>query len=370
MAALIDYDESDSLLRRTWREVNDSNESEYVDDFAIREKIREVVTNETYGTKTFRYMLVTNVLAKAVNNDAHYLALKAKSDLSGSFNSGGLATEIVTDWEKDHGQRLGGSNEPRTNKPYFDQVKVEEDYDASQQGAYDTLRNLLIKLQEETQSGDLDPMDVLRQTLYEVSRLAPKTVEYTNPPDVPFHQLESVIREYLQKSNLGERLAAVTAGVIDAQYYFADKDDVVVKAEHVNVPDVNSSAAGDIEVFRTDDEEDLLRAIEVKDKPARKSDIQHSVAAARRHELSEYLFVTGKGFSSDEERRRAFQASEDAPIELLILEDEDLISSLMFLGRAGRRRFREAVGEYLNEMRAQEDSKSDWKELMESLNSA
>jgi hypothetical protein len=368
MAARIDYDDADDLLRRTWREVNDSDQSEYIDDYLIRQKIKEEVANETYGTKTFRYMLVTNVLAKAVNNDAHYLALKAKSDLAGSFNSGGLATEIVTDWEKDHGQRLGGSNEPRTNKPYFDQMKVAEDYDASQQGAYDTLRNILLKLQEETESGDLDPMDVLRQTLYEISCLDPKTVEYANPPNVPFHQLESAIREYLQKSNLGERLAAVTAGVIDAQYFFANKDDVVIKAEHVNVPDANSNAAGDIEVFRTGDEEELLRAVEVKDKPAKKSDIQHSIAAARRHELSEYLFVTGKGFPSEEERRRAFQASEEAPIELLILDDKDLISNLMFLGRAGRRRFREAVGEYLNEMRAQQDSKSDWKQLMESLN--
>jgi hypothetical protein len=57
----------------------------------------------------------------------------------------------------------------------------------------------------------------------------------------------------------------------------------------------------------------------------------------------------------------------DAEIELILLNPDDLYSSLKFQRRAGRRRFRESVGEFLNDMRAQEDSKSSWKKAIESL---
>lgn len=367
MAGEIDYDEAGSLLRSTWEEVNERGESRYINDYIVRQGLRQVIRNDEYATKTFKYMLLTNVLAKAVNPNVHYRALKAKgSSLSVSFNSGGLATEVVTDWEKDNGQRLGGSNEPRTNKPYFTQSEVGKSYDARNQEVYDTMYEVLSELEEKTGKGILDPQDVLKQALYEVSCVQPSTVDYTNPPEVPYLDLESAVEEYLVKSNLGERLAAITAGVIDAQYFIEGEQQVHIKADHVNVSDKKSNAAGDIEVFRSSDEEELIKAIEVKDKRADKTDIQHSITAARRHKLDEYLFVAGKGFKPGEESRARAEI-DDAPIEVLILTTDDLISSLKFQGRSGRRRFREAVGEYLNEMRAQGDSKNDWKRLVESL---
>lgn len=367
MAGEIDHGVAESLLRRTWNEVMENDRSVYIDDDEVRESLRHVLRTDQYATKTFKYMLLTNVLAKAVNPDVHYRALKAKgSNLSVSFNSGGLATEVVTDWEKDNGQRLGGSNEPRTNKPYFTQSEVGESYDARSQNVYDTMFGVLCDLEEKTGKGVLDPNDVLKQALYEVSQVQPSTVDYTNPPEVPYLELEAAVQEYLVKSNLGERLAAVAAGVIDSQFFFDGEEQVHIKADHVNVSDKKSNAAGDVEVFRSSDEDELIMAVEVKDKKADKTDIQHSITAGRRHELNEYLFVAGKGFKQGEEIR-ARNEIRNAPIEVLIITRKDLTNSLKFQGRSGRRRFRDAVGEYLNEMRAQGDSKQDWKELVESF---
>ncbi len=367
MSKEVDNEEAEDLLRKTWREVTDSDESEYVDDYIIRQGIRRVIQAEKYGTRTFRYILVTNVLSKAVNSDIHALALQDQSELEGSFNSGGLATEVVTEWEKDHGERLGGSNEPRTNSVYYRQSELNEDYEVRNEELYQTLIRVLSELEKQSEQGDLDPMDVLRQTLYEVSEREPTTVSYTNPPEVSYIELEEKTREYLQKSGGGERLAAVAAGVLDAQYFRADKSEVCIKVDHVNVADENSSAAGDIEVFESEDEDNLLEAAEVKDKPATKSDIQHSISTGRKHELDEYLFITGQGFRSDDEWAKARDVIEDAEIALVVITKEDLLSNLKFQGRGGRRQFRESVGEFLNDMRAQEDSKSDWKQAIESL---
>lgn len=367
MSETVDYDEAEALLRQTWQEVLNSDETSYVDQYILQQGIRRVLHSDKYGTRTFKYILTANVLAKAVNPDIHAQALKVQSELEGSFNSGGLATEVVTDWEKDYGERLGGSNEPRTNSVYYRQDELNKDYDCRVDDIYQALFRVLKELEEHSETGELDRMDMLRQTLYEVSRLEPTTVSYTNPPEVPFVELESVIRDYLKTSNLGERLAAVTAGVLAAQYCITGKDEIYIKIDHVNVADENSNAAGDIKVFDSEEEETLLQAVEVKDKPATKSDIQHSITTGRRHDLGEYLFVAGKSFRSSTERERAREEIENASIELIVLEPGDLLSSLKFQGRDGRRRFREAVGEFLNDMRAQSGSKSAWKSAIEGL---
>lgn len=367
MSKEIDHDEAERLLRETWREVTDSDDSAYVDECITKQGLSQVLAADKYGTRTFKYILLTNILAKVVNPEINALALKDSSDLDGSFNSGGLATDVVTDWEKDNGERLGGSNEPRTNSVYYRQAELNTDYEVRNDDLYKTMIRVLSDLEEQSASGELDPMDVLRQALYEVSQLESTTIRYTNPPGVSYLELVDVVREYLTESNTGERLAAVTAGVLDAQYFFAGREDVYIKVDHVNVADENSNAAGDVEIFESKNEETLLQAIEVKDKPATKADIQHSIATGREHELDEYLFVAGQGFRSDAERERALDAMLDAEIELILLTPEDLYSSLKFQRRAGRRRFRESVGEFLNDMRAQEDSKSSWKNAIESL---
>lgn len=365
MAVKLDLDEVDSVLRREWNRVRNDAEPDYVDDPVVQQKIRAVLRDDRYGTMTFKYMLVANVLAKAVNPDVHYLALQVESDLPGCFNSRSIADDVLSDWDKDNGERLGGSNEPGTSKPYRHE-EVDPSNAASIQDALDRLHEILSYLQENTEDGELDPMNVLRHTLYEVSELEPQTVDYVNPSDVPYRELAPVIREYLEISGGGERLASVTAGAVDAYYDHAGEGDWVVKAEHVNIPDEQSDAAGDVEVFY-EDEDDLRLAYEVKDKPATKADIQHAIRKAREHELGEYLFVLGEGWRSEDERQGAYDVIDDAPIELILVSQEEVVQMLKFVGDGGRSRFTEQVGEYLNEMRAQEESKSGWKELMESL---
>lgn len=155
----VDEDRADSLLRSEWNRVLNEDKDEYVDDDVVREKMNEVLNASQL---TYKYILVTNVLAKAVNPDVHYRAMQANSELDGAYNARSLGHETVVNWEKENGERLGGSNEPFLNQPARDPEFSLENA-ARSESAQGRLYSLLERLQEKTESGEVDPVDALRQ---------------------------------------------------------------------------------------------------------------------------------------------------------------------------------------------------------------
>lgn len=72
------------------------------------------------GHLTYRYVLFTNLLAKSTNGLVNGLALQAKANLIGAFDSRSLCHKVVVDFDRDPRQlsgKLGRSNEPYLNKP-------------------------------------------------------------------------------------------------------------------------------------------------------------------------------------------------------------------------------------------------------------
>jgi hypothetical protein len=361
----VDEERAEQILQREWNNVQSSNESQYVDQH-IRERIKHVFDGSLL---TYRYILLTNILGKATNPDIHMRSMQAGENIDvhpleaeGAYNARSLGHKVIVEWEKENGERLGGSNEPFLNKPARDPEFALENA-ARSQSAQERLYNLLETLEEKTNAGDIDPLNVLRQALYEFLQLEPQTVDYEDPSEVPYRELEPLVKQYISTSGGGERLAAVAAGVYRT-YYSQAGDGWMIDAEHANTADEFSKSAGDVEVFR---EDSLVRAAEVKDKPAERSDIQHAITKAREAELGEYLFVLGSGWQSQSEKQAALDDIESAPIELIVVYPDELLSVLKFVGDAGRVEFTRVVGEYLNDMRATSNNKDEWEGIVESL---
>lgn len=355
----VDTEEASRILSREWKQVESEERTEYVHDDHIRDTIREVLED---SQKTFRYILVNATLSKATNPNVHYRALQAGSSLDGAFDARSVAHEALVPWEKGHGERLGGSPEPFVNNPAR-HPEVSTDNRARSRQKQERLTTLLQRMEDKTESGEVDPRDVLRQTLQSISELEPKTVDFESPPDAPYDEVAALVREYLQTAGSGERLPAVVAGIVQAYYEHAGEGDWEVDAEHANVSDEFSNAAGDVEIFY---DGELHKAMEVKDKPVTHSSVQHAIAKARSNELSEYVFVVGQGFERGEEQT-AREEAESAPIELLFTTPDELLGVLKLVDDAERRFFLEAVGEFLNDMRADQDNKNAYTELVESL---
>ena len=68
--------------------------------------------------KTYKYVLVNALLAKAPNQAINPLCLQKKSLLPGSYDARTICHDVLVKFEKDElGKALGGSNEPFLNKP-------------------------------------------------------------------------------------------------------------------------------------------------------------------------------------------------------------------------------------------------------------
>lgn len=81
----------------------------------IRSEINDVI-NGTH--KTFRYMLVTGLLAAITDMKLHPRCLQVTSGIEGAFDARSFCQEVLVPFEKTFLKgRLGGSNEPYANKP-------------------------------------------------------------------------------------------------------------------------------------------------------------------------------------------------------------------------------------------------------------
>lgn len=68
--------------------------------------------------KTYKYVLVTALLAKATNVEIDILSLQAKDETEGAYDARSLCHNVVVPFERDYlPNSLGGSNEPYLNKP-------------------------------------------------------------------------------------------------------------------------------------------------------------------------------------------------------------------------------------------------------------
>ncbi|WP_166035412.1 restriction endonuclease, SacI family [Halorussus pelagicus] len=355
----VNNEEASRLLDREWKRVNSEDKSEYVEDYRIRTKIAEVLND---SQKTYRYILVNATLAKATNSDVHYRALQAGSSLEGAHDARSLAHSVLVPWEKAHGERLGGSPEPFVNNPArHEEVSTENRARATKK--QDRLHNLLQRMEDKVEEGVEDPVNILRQTLYAITQLESQLVDFESVSNAPYTEVEDAVTTYLKDSGKGERLPAVVAGIMQTYYEHAADVEWQVDAEHANVSDEFSKAAGDIELFRDDE---LQKAMEVKDKPATRSSVQHAIEKARQHKLGEYIYVVGSGYRAGE-KADIEKEIEEAPLELILMDSEELIALLKVVDDSDRGFFLDKVGAFLNDMRANQNNKDRWTELAESV---
>lgn len=240
---------------------------------------------------TYRYILLTNLLAKATNGQANGLALQAGAELDGAFDSRSLCHKVVVDFDRDASQlagKLGRSNEPYLNKParytaLTAQNAVRRGYDRSiLEKCIDILGGLSIAADAEVAL-----VDAIYYTLQRES-LVGEAAELDG--DATLHKvLTKFAGAVVAQSCEGESCAIIT-GLALFLFGHGTGQALEVKVHPVNQAGTSSNETLDVDVFSNGV---LKYAAEVKDKEFNANDVDHAAAKCAAARLGTFYFVCG-----------------------------------------------------------------------------
>lgn len=360
----VDKKKAGEILQTEWSYVVKHPNQDFLDPAKYpqwTQRIKDIIHGKQL---TYKYILLTATLAKAVNPNIHYRALQQGSKLQGAYDARSIAHSIVVPFEKSHGERFGGSNEPFLNRPArypeFDLSNRDRNRNAQRQ-----LYSLLEDCQNSSAKDKTLPIAVLRQILKEMLCLSPTKKEFQLPPvKVSLQTITKMVEDFLAVSGSGERLVAVCAAA------FASMDKVSggrlkVKAYPVNWPDKFAKTAGDIEFYL---DAKIVKAAESKDKPISASDVRHCQMKAKRHGITEYIILNGAGIIANDKVSidKFIESQLQEGINLYLMSvPSGLFPYFLYLGEQGRRLFLTEVGNYLNEIKATRENKDAWQQLID-----
>lgn len=223
--------------------------------------------------KTYKYILVNGLLAKATNNSANPLALQAGSNLKGAFDARSLCHKVLVQFERNFLYKaLGGSNEPFLNKPArFTELSPSN---AVRRGKdKETLISLIyifsnLPSSKEAKKYLACALHFLNDRVQKLQTLNKSKINYS-PTLVEIYEF---IVSFCEKSFEGETSVLIVA-TLEKLYHSSLKGNYSVIAHKVNQSGASSKEIGDIDIFK----DDLFKyAIEVKDKDFTSYDIAHA----------------------------------------------------------------------------------------------
>ena len=359
----VDLEEAEKKIKLEWDYVQKNNNVVFLDPKIYYEEKKLIQSILRGNQLTYKYFLITAALSKVVNPKIHYRALQKNSELKGAYDARSVAHKIIVPFEKSHGERLGGSNEPFLNRPArWPEIDLgNRDRDRA---ALQKIFQLLDKSQSYSEKSTEYALSFLREVLREMSLLPVLRVDFHPAPiKNSINSTTKMITEFLSTSGSGERLVAVSAALFDSINITYDSK-MKIKVYPVNWSDRFSKTAGDIEFYYDDK---LIKASEVKDKPINKSDVMHCSAKAKNWKITEYIILYGAGIvEGDKDSIYEFleaQLKEGINIYLLSVPN-GYIPFMIYLGEEGRKIFLEKIGYYLNLIKAGAENKTSWDVLL------
>ena len=249
------------------------------------------IGNIINGThKTYRYILITALLAKATNSKINPLSLQAKAEIIGAYDARSLCHSVLVPLESELLDRsIGGSNEPFLNKPArYQTVSLSNPVRAGKDKKL--LENLYTVLSEiKTSKEALESLHISIKYVLEKSSIHNKALSIISNSNDSYLKIIEFIQIFVDKSIEGQ-VAAITTGTVLSLYY--DSHDGYKVITHP----VNQSGASSKEVADIDIKKDglIFKAFEIKDKAFSKYDAEHSAIKASKYGLKSIIFIIGK----------------------------------------------------------------------------
>lgn len=246
--------------------------------------------------KTYKYMLLTGLLARATEPRANPLALQAGADVDGAYDARGLCHKVLVPFERDllHGV-LGRSNEPFLNKPArFQTISMDNAVRAGRDK--DSLAKLIrvlegVNTQDDAYSCLCEAMTVIKGMMEAQDNYTAKAA-----PNATIIEIYGTVQRLVERSCGGET-SVIAVAALEKIYCRAMQDGYEVRVHKVNQSGASSNEVADIDVYRDDK---LHAGIEVKDKKFEPGDLSHAFEKMKSNGASRLAFVYGPHASYDQ----------------------------------------------------------------------
>lgn len=241
---------------------------------------------------TYRYIMFTALVAKAVEPAVDILSLQAKDKSEGAYDARTLAKDVIFQFQKTFlGNILDGSNnDPLVNKPgRFERLSKEN----SVAGGDPTKALYLlcdslprIKTREEARAC----VDYIVSLLLseKATRDAKRTAFVKVAENLDVFNVQQFMSHLLDQGFGGSALVIVTAAIYHLLF---DSDEYSIVAHPVNQSGASKRQFSDLDLFK--DGHPFL-GTELKDKPFTSSDVDHAAETALQAGASSLLFVAGR----------------------------------------------------------------------------
>lgn len=106
------------IFHSSWTRISELSTYPPVSGVEISTALQAAISNSiNSGTKTYRYVLPTQILAKVADEQLDCHCIQASSSLKGAFDARSICDAIIVSFDKSNDGVLGGSPEPYVNNP-------------------------------------------------------------------------------------------------------------------------------------------------------------------------------------------------------------------------------------------------------------
>ncbi len=364
----IDLSDAAAILDEIWSSVQSAAEAGQLsdaleqDESSLRESIQRSVNS---NTRTYRYVLPTQLLAKVSDPDVDCRSLQAGADRAGSFDARTIAHRVIVPFDQTNDRVLGGSPEPYVNNPVRVPEVSEHHRNAQRnQRGWDHLCHVLERV--ETAGDEEFTKNVLKQVIIEIyRRLSEVRVAYPTPRRISLSRCMRLIDEFLAETSGGDRLLALSSAlfaVIGRRFRLYSG----VQRASITSSDASTGMLADLECVAEDDT--IVLVVEVKDRVLTVSQVMGKVSDVREKQVAELFFVAQQGVEDQEQIDELVEREFVSGQNIYVMSLSKLAEvSLVLIGEEGRRDFLIEVGSQLDEHRSDIRHRRRWSELLASV---
>lgn len=356
----------DSYLKKNWDYVFASKESlTYVRPAVVSEeteqRIRKILTSES---KSYHYILITQILAKAVNPELDCRSIQKTTGRPGAFDARSLCTKVIVPWERQNHNLLGGSSDPYVSNPMRIQGVYPEYSSDKRVKEWADIEYVLNEIQKKNNTTYTESVYsvVLSETH---SLLVDANIVYPVPHRISRESIEDLLIGFIKDPSGGDREETIVTALLrtigNEFHYYSE-----IKRGKVNAADSASGMAADIECMQN---AQIKLLIEVKDHLLSKEEVLSTIDKARSKKITETLFICKGIKESDKASIHNIIQSQFTAGQNIYVDDILHFARGIFvlLGERGRVAFLSEVGPELDRSRSLLKHRKAWAAMLKAF---